>query len=308
MYATILFYSVAERVHAFITRPDLLETHLNILSYTHFSGIMLPEKPTIKGFFLSLFFVVAAVTVLVSAFCVFFKKRQIQLKSAFNFYKLKHEEEILKTQLEIQEHTFQKISREIHDNISLGLSLAKLQTTTYIESKDKDPKLLEFSIDLISKSLMDLSDISKSLDANQLITHGLIKALESEVNVLKKAGLYKIEMIVEGDPRYLASETDLILLRIFQESCNNILKHAIANEIILRLQYDNNFLTMTIVDNGIGFAFEEEMNKKEIRKKSGLNNIVSRAKLIKAEVEITSAKGKGTEIKIVTPIKSNENG
>jgi signal transduction histidine kinase len=65
---------------------------------------------------------------------------------------------------------------------------------------------------------------------------------------------------------------------------------------------------MTIVDNGIGFVLEEAMNKKEIRKKSGLNNIVSRAKLIKAEVEITSAKGKGTEIKIVTPIKSNENG
>ena len=269
---------------------------------------MLPEKLTINDFLLSLFFAFTAVILSASAVCVFFKKRQIQLKSAFNFYKLKYEEEILKTQLEIQEHTFQKISREIHDNISLGLSLAKLQTTTYIELKDKDPKLLEFSIDLISKSLMDLSDISKSLDANQLITHGLIKALESEVNVLKKAGLYKIEMIVEGDPRYLASETDLILLRIFQESCNNILKHAIANEIILRLQYDNNFLTMTISDNGIGFMLEEAMNKKEIRKKSGLNNIVSRAKLIKAEVEITSAKGKGTKIKIVTPIKSNENG
>lgn len=307
MYATILFYLVEEKVDVFITRPNLLETHLKIY-HIYFLGVMLPEKLTINDFLLSLFFAFTAVILSASAICVFFKKRQIQLKSAFNFYKLKYEEEILKTQLEIQEHTFQKISREIHDNISLGLTLAKLQTTTYIELKDKDPKLLEFSIDLISKSLMDLNDISKSLDANQLITHGLIKALESEVNVLNNAGLYKIEMIVEGDPQYLASETDLILLRIFQESCNNILKHAIANEIILRLQYDKNFLTMTISDNGIGFVLEEEMNKKEIRKKSGLNNIVSRAKLIKAEVEITSAKGKGTNIKIVTPIKSNENG
>jgi two-component system NarL family sensor kinase len=307
VYATILFYLVEEKVDVFITRPNLLETHLKIY-HIYFLGVMLPEKLTINDFLLSLFFAFTAVILSASAICVFFKKRQIQLKSAFNFYKLKYEEEILKTQLEIQEHTFQKISREIHDNISLGLTLAKLQTTTYIELKDKDPKLLEFSIDLISKSLMDLNDISKSLDANQLITHGLIKALESEVNVLNNAGLYKIEMIVEGDPQYLASETDLILLRIFQESCNNILKHAIANEIILRLQYDKNFLTMTISDNGIGFVLEEEMNKKEIRKKSGLNNIVSRAKLIKAEVEITSAKGKGTNIKIVTPIKSNENG
>lgn len=269
---------------------------------------MLQENQIFNYFLLSLLFTLSAIIVSIIAICLYSKRRRIQLQSEFIFYKHKHEEEILKTQLEIQEHTFQKMSREIHDNIGLGLSLAKLQTTTYVESKDKDIKLLDFSIDLISKSLMDLNDISKSLDANQLITHGLIKALESEVNVLRNSGLYKIEMIVEGDPQYLASETDLILLRIFQESCNNILKHAIANKIILQLKYDQDNLTMTVSDNGIGFALEEGLNKKEIKKKSGLNNIISRAKLIKAEVDIKSSIGIGTNIKIVTPIKSNENG
>ena len=269
----------------------MLSIEIKIILIVIFSSIL------ILGLIYLVFFVIS-----------YSKKRKLAILKEIEIIKSEHQNQLLKTQLEIQEYTFEKISREIHDNISLGLTLAKLQITTYLDLNEKDQKLLEFSIDLISKSLVDLNDISKSLDANQLITHGLIKALDSEINVLKKSGLYKIELIVEGDPQYLESETDLVLLRIFQESCNNILKHAKANEIILRLKYDINFLTMTITDNGVGFELEREMNTKEIRKKSGLNNITSRAKLIKADVKITSNKGIGTSITIITPIKSIENG
>jgi signal transduction histidine kinase len=54
----------------------------------------------------------------------------------------KHEKEILSTQLEIQEETFNKISREIHDNISLGLTLAKLQINNYATQNNDNNVLL----------------------------------------------------------------------------------------------------------------------------------------------------------------------
>lgn len=92
---------------------------------------------------------------------------------------------MLKAQLEIQEETFRKISREIHDNISLGLTLAKLQLNNAIISDSKDTDTLMATVDLISKSLVDLNDISKSLDAKQMVAHGLINALQSEVDVIK---------------------------------------------------------------------------------------------------------------------------
>ncbi len=239
---------------------------------------------------------------------IVFNKRKLVILKEIESIKIKHNNEVLKTQLEIQEYTFKKISREIHDNISLGLTLAKLQTTTYLGQADKDPKMLEFSIDLISKSLVDLNDISKSMDANQLISHGLIKALESEVTVLSKSGLYDIEMELEGEPLFLDAESDLVLLRIFQEACNNIIKHARASEIKLLLKYETDRLTMKINDNGEGFDLEKTLEQREIRKKSGLQNIMARAKLIQASVNIHSVLGKGTSIEITTPIKNNQHG
>ena len=90
------------------------------------------------------------------------------------------------TQLEIQEFTFNKISSEIHDNISLGLTLSKLQINNFIEKNINTAEKLTIAVDLISKSLIDLNDISKSLDGNHLLEYGLINAIESEINVLSQ--------------------------------------------------------------------------------------------------------------------------
>lgn len=220
-----------------------------------------------------------------------------------NTLKIIHEKELLKTKLEIQEETFKKISREIHDNISLGLTLSKLQITNFLEKQPDVNQLLSTSIDLIGKSLVDLNDISKSLDGNQLVSHGLINALESEISVLGRSGIYKIEIEVIGEPVYLDAETDLILLRIFQEAMNNILKHAKANHITIDLTYQQDVMIMKIVDNGKGFDHKKIQENREIRKMSGLNNFTTRAAVIGATVDIFSYESVGTTISITTPLK-----
>jgi signal transduction histidine kinase len=67
--------------------------------------------------------------------------------------------------------------------------------------------------------------------------------------------------------------------------------------------YEPGWLNMKITDNGKGFDVEEAKNKKEIRKMSGLKNFYTRAKIIGAELNITSMKGIGTTIHIKIPIK-----
>ncbi|MEY3921251.1 MAG: hypothetical protein RL634_1012, partial [Bacteroidota bacterium] len=235
-----------------------------------------------------------------------FSKKEMKLKNELTEFKSKQEREILKAQLEIQEDTFKKISREIHDNISLGLTLSKLQLTNLLTVEQLDKKNLINSIDLISKSLVDLNDISKSLDAKQMIAHGLINALESEIGVLRKSGIYHASLEIIGTPVYFDAETDLILFRIFQEACNNIIKHAEANRIDLDLIYKDNHLLMKITDNGKGFDVEAAKNKKEIRRMAGLKNFETRAKLINAELSIISFPTKGTTINIRIPIKQNQ--
>lgn len=240
-------------------------------------------------------------------FSIFSKHKENIIKSEIEIesIKSKFEKEILYAQLEIQEDTFKKISREIHDNISLGLTLSKLQLSNMLSLEEFNKNELCNSIDLISKSLVDLNDISKSLDAKQMVAHGLINAMESEIKVIGKSGLFNISMEIVGEPIYLDAETDLILLRIFQEACNNIIKHASANKITIDLIYNNNEMLMKITDNGQGFDIEKVRNKKEIRKMSGLKNLETRAQLINAKFEIISFPTVGTTVNIKIPIKKD---
>lgn len=264
---------------------------------------MLQENQELIRFLTSFIFLVFGVITLIISLVMIFSKKQEKLSLEFEIYKSSHEKELLKTKLEIQEETFRKISREIHDNISLGLTLSKLQITNYLEKQPDVKQLLSTSIDLISKSLIDLNDISKSLDGNQLVSHGLINALESEISVFRRSGIYRIELDVKGDPVYLDAETDLVLLRIFQEAMNNILKHAKANLITIDLVYDEEFMIMKIVDNGKGFDLQKVQDNREIRKMSGLNNFHTRAEVIEATVNIISEQSIGTTIIIKTPLK-----
>lgn len=228
-------------------------------------------------------------------------------KQEFQNLKTSSEKEILKTKLEVQEDIFNKISREIHDNISLGLTLSKLQINNFLESDQSDKNLLSSSVDLITKSLIDLNDISKSLDSSQLFSHGLIAVLEAEIAVISKSKLVDAEFNVKGETIFLNSEKELIIFRIFQEACNNILKHAKASTITIDLMYEINHLDLKISDDGIGFNIEETMKTKEIRKMSGLKNIYQRSEIIGAETYIYSTPNIGTTIHIKIPFKNNQN-
>ncbi len=235
-----------------------------------------------------------------------YKKGIYESKKEIELIKIDYEKKILQIQLEIQETTFNKISSEIHDNISLGLTLSKLQINNYLEKKDTDPNKLVLAVDLISKSLIDLNDISKSLDGNQLLEYGLINAIESEINVLRQTGLYDVEFDILGEPVFLDHKIELVILRIMQEACNNVIKHARANYIRVELYFEDTLVKLKVVDNGIGFDPENVLQKKQIRKMAGLKNLYSRAEIVGGKVQIYSKKeGSGTAILISIPLKNN---
>ena len=237
----------------------------------------------------------------------------IYLNSKYNYslrdFKLKienlksiTEKEILKAQLEIQEDISNKISREIHDNISLGLTLSKLQITNYLEIDQSNKDLLTSAVLLITKSLVDLNDISKSLDSSQLFAHGIVDVLKAEIAVIGRSKIVDVVFEVSGEVLFLDSEKELIIFRIFQEACNNILKHAKARTITIDLMYEKQYVQLKISDDGKGFDIEETMKTKEIRKMSGLKNIYQRAEIIGAETYIYSTPNIGTTIHIKIPL------
>src|SRR5882724_7045246 len=177
------------------------------------------------------FIVLAAAFVFILLF--YQRKRFFHMKQLSDAEQ-KYMEQLFRAQLEIQEQTLKKISLEIHDNIGQVLSLAKLQLGTIDVSdtgalKDR----INDSRQLVARAIKDLRDLSHTLDADQVSHIGLLRALEAEIEQIRKAGLYQAEVQVAGTPYRVDSQKELILFRIAQEALHNILKHAGASAITL---------------------------------------------------------------------------
>lgn len=202
--------------------------------------------------------------------------------------------------MEIQEQTFNDIAREIHDNISLSLTLAKLQlNTTDYTSNEAIKETIDTSIGLITKSITDLSDISRSLNSELIHQQGLIKALQTETQRINKSARVDIKLTITGEPVFLSGAEELFIFRIVQESVNNVLKHAHAKTIDLNLHYNHQKLEVTIKDDGVGF--DTALLKTKNGSAAGLSNIKNRAKLFNGNLEIKTASGKGTELFVSIP-------
>ena len=227
-----------------------------------------------------------------------YQKKQNTYFKDLNSLKSLHENALLQAKLEIQEQTFQNISREIHDNIGQKLSLATIHLNVLCYDNGEQTKnSVANSMEIISEAIKDLSDISKSMSSETLLEKGLIKAIDMEISQLQKSGLYKVELINSGDKTVLEHKKELILFRIVQESLHNIIKHAQATYICISLHFNDCNLMLSIEDNGNGFVHDKKKHG------IGLNNIRNRTSMLGGKFSITSNEG-GTCLNFDIPINN----
>jgi len=145
------------------------------------------------------------------------RRKQIIYQEKLKEIEANYEKNLLQTQLEIQEQTFQNISREIHDNISLSLTLAKLYLHTVDwNEKERSCHKIESSIGLLTKSITELRNISQGLNADIIFQQGLLKAIDDEMQRIRQTGLFIVEYELTGTPVYFDNEKELIIFRINQ--------------------------------------------------------------------------------------------
>jgi signal transduction histidine kinase len=211
--------------------------------------------------------------------------------------KLNHENDILSSQISVQENTFVEIAREIHDNISLTLTLAKLNLNTLnFQEHNEDKIKIENAVDLISKSIYDLNNLSKSIDGDIISRYGLINSLQKELESINKIGKIEVTLSIIGTDRYLDQSVELGIFRIIQESIKNSIIHSSATLVSIEMNYQENTIEILIEDNGKGFNVNVTEDRKMPKFSSGIKNMRNRAKLINGELDIISTIEKGTKI------------
>jgi two-component system, NarL family, sensor kinase len=246
---------------------------------------------TIGGTTLVIFLVAGIV-----AFLFVFSKRNWKHQVEKNQLKSQFQQELLQTQLEIQEQTLKTISQEIHDNVGQVLSLAKLNLNTFenTESAYNQTKINDTK-QLVSKAINDLRDLSRSLYGDKITELGLSVAIDNELRILKNIGQYQTELKIIGDSYKLQDKEEIVLFRIVQESLNNIVKHAKAKTIRVQTIYCPNLFTLTITDDGIGF---DTVVLPSSQSGIGLKSIQNRTALIGGKFSLHSIPGEGTTVTI----------
>jgi signal transduction histidine kinase len=246
-------------------------------------------------------FTAIGVVVLLLGFIIFFitiyHKKQVQFLKEQERMKFAFQQELLHSQLEIQEQTLKTISQEIHDNINQMLSLAKLNLALAdAETTNPHPQQQKISdsFQLVKKSLQDLRHLSHSLNADYVSEMGLQRAIEYELEMINKTGIMNVILLAEGTLRRLDQQKELIFFRIVQESLNNIIKHADATRVEINIQYLIKEIILTISDNGKGVDMSSLKASPNGSMGMGIRNMNSRARLIGAAFNINSGIGKGT--------------
>ena len=227
-------------------------------------------------------------------FIVLYRNRQLKNKQEQEQQESAFRQELLKTQIEVQEQTLHYISSEIHDNITQVLSFIKLNLAM-ISGKDEDQNTrIRENRELVAQVITDLRDLSKSLSYEHIINLGLVETIEIESQKVNKSDIIKLSLLIEGEVYLLGSQCELVLFRIFQEALNNTLKHSGAKHFKITLQYHPEIFNLTLEDDGNGFS-AGSFNKGN---GLGLRNMENRAMLIGAVATIDSRPGKGCNIKI----------
>src|SRR5690606_13191541 len=231
----------------------------------------------------------AVIGVFMFLMVIIYQKRKIKAIRAQQQLIAQYEQAVLNAKVEIREETLKYVGQELHDNVGQVLSLIKLYLSHPDTQRKTDVR------QLIDQAIKDIRLLSHDLNINRVEQYSLSDFIEQELSKVHKVGIVKTSFENKSHCEPLNIQNRLMISRIFQECINNILKHAEANHIFVKLVAENDSCILSIVDDGIGFETDSLHNG------TGLVNIYDRAKLIGGDVEIISSPGHGTKIYLRIP-------
>ncbi|MBK9331975.1 MAG: hypothetical protein IPM96_06115 [Ignavibacteria bacterium] len=215
----------------------------------------------------------------------------------------KAQEEFTKKLLETQENERKRIAGELHDSIGQDLLISKNKLQISLNNPD-DSEIVFKNInevsDVITDALKNVREISYSLHPYQIERLGLSKAIGSIIERLKGTAEIKFTCSIDNIDKILLPESEISIYRIIQECMNNILRHSEASEVILNISRGENFISILIGDDGIGFD-ENKLKSEKGKHGFGIQGILERIRLIKGEMNIESVPGEGTTLNFKVP-------
>jgi len=196
----------------------------------------------------------------------------------------------------------ERIAMDLHDGIIQSIYAVGLNLERCVELvKDDSPEVgapLERAVEDLDGVISGIRSYISNLRPSSCDGRGLREAVTDAVKVLKVDSSIKVEVIEEGVCEELAQEQIAQLSHIAKEALANILKHAGATSVTVRLRSNDQRLILSIQDDGVGF----DPKMVEPTAGQGLRNMAERARAIGGAFSVKNGQGVGTEISVQVPL------
>jgi len=209
--------------------------------------------------------------------------------------------------LTAQEADRRRISRDLHDDINQRLAMLSMDLRRMEKDPSKDPESLQDQIRRVSESLTAVSDDVRQMayrfHPSILDDLGLPKAVRRLVNDFSERSGVQITYEHKDPAVPLPPGVSICLYRVVQESLSNISRHAQATQVEVELICENDGVSLSIRDNGVGF---DASHGDQISGHLGLLSMKERVRMAKGTLEIESTPLRGTEIRAEIPLVEGE--
>ncbi len=197
------------------------------------------------------------------------------------------------------------IARNIHDGPVQNLT-SMLFNVQVMKDEFPDARLreeLDGFVKNLKNTLQELRHLIFEIRPPSVIRFGLARAIKFHAGELKEidTGVRLLLDLAEDGP-VLGEFTCLALYRIYQEAITNVLRHSKAQTAWVRMDFVDENLALEIEDNGQGFDFSGNVGRLVEGGHYGLAGMQERAEVIGGSLTVSSEPGKGTKIRVITPV------
>ncbi len=195
-----------------------------------------------------------------------------------------------------QEAERQRLSRQMHDGPAQALSNFILQTEIAMRLLDVDPSQAKEELGSLKTSAMStfqkVRNFIFELRPMMLDDLGLVPTLRKYSDAFKEQSGMDVSVTVSGTERRLEPYLEVMIFRAVQELLGNASRHSQATIVKVHLDLGNEFLRVSVDDNGRGFDPESLKDSNSL----GLKLIRERSEMLGGKFEIDSAIGSGAKI------------
>jgi len=202
-----------------------------------------------------------------------------------------------------------RIANEIHDSVSQRLFsisyaihgiLGRWKDVSKEELKDYLNEIRDSSnlaMKELRNSIYKLSSKKKGEKSFQI-------TLKNFLDSIAKLNSINIDLQIQGDENILSLSLKKCITRIIREACSNAIRHGKCKHINICLVILKEYISLSIIDDGIGFEMKEEINN---QKGLGISNMRNLVGSFNGNIKIISQIGEGTQVQIMIPGKGFTN-